>query len=199
MSRIPYVTSQSEQADVPMDEQQLLQQLQRQDCNWVAIGKACQQLQEAGYSVPAICKLTGLEPSQQEQMTVAAQVYCSLEQGKAPHPVLTHFKDCHSEVLYEFRILNQLERVHAATLAAAKHLDAEEAQAVAEAIQCFSGFEHPPEGFSEHAGDAVAYQCCQLAGEQQDLQLRSRLIARGLRFAHSESARRQLESLLTDL
>ena len=196
MSRIPYATP---QYDAMTDERQLLQQLHSKECNWVDLGKACQQLQVAGYSVTAICEATGLEPSQQEQMSVAAQVYTSLEQGKAPYPVLIHFRDCHPEVLYEFRVLDQLKRVHAATLAAAKHLDAKEAQAVAEAIQSFACLERPPEGYSEHAGDAVAYQCGQLAGDQPDLQTRSRLIARGLRFAHSDSARRQLEKLLMEV
>ena len=182
-----------------MDELQLLELLQSPDHPWVDRGKACQQLQQAGYSTLDICKVTGLEPSQLERITEAAAVYTSLEQGKAPHPVLTHFKDGDPEVLCEFCVLDLRERVHAATLATAKHLDVEGAQDVVRAIQAFACFERPPEGYSEHAGDAVAYHCCQLACEQSDLQERSRLIAHGLRFAHSESARRQLEKLLTDI
>jgi hypothetical protein len=47
-------------------------------------------------------------------------------------------------------------------------------------------------------GDAVAYQCWKLARQYSDLQERSRLIAKGLRFAYSPTARKQIEQLLTD-
>ncbi|MEM1427125.1 MAG: RuBisCO accumulation factor 1, partial [Cyanobacteria bacterium P01_H01_bin.130] len=47
-------------------------------------------------------------------------------------------------------------------------------------------------------GDAAAYQCWRLARQKSDLQERSRLIAQGLRFVSSSTARKKIESLLTD-
>jgi hypothetical protein len=44
----------------------------------------------------------------------------------------------------------------------------------------------------------VAYQVWKLAREQEDIQKRSVLIARGLNFAHSETARKKIEQLLTN-
>ena len=196
MSSIPKAIPESA---IPIDAMQLLQMLQSNEQSWVVKSKVCQQLQQVGFGTDAIFDATGLEPIQQDQMAVAAQVYSSLERGNAPKPVLAYFEGCYSDILYEFRILSQIERVHAATLAVAKHLDVDEAKAVAIAIQAFSSFTRLPKGFSEHSGDAVAYQCWVSARQQTDLQERSQVIARGLRFAHSDSARRQLETLLTNL
>lgn len=195
MSSIPNAIPES---GIPMDAMQLLQMLRSNKQSWIEKNKICQQLQQAGFNVEAISDATGIEPHVQNQISIAAQVYSSLERGNASKPVLTYFREVHSDILYEFHVLTQTERIHAATLAVAKHLDVDEAKAVAVAIQAFSGFTHLPEGFSEHAGDAVAYQCWVLARQQVNLQKRSHLIAQGLRFAHSDSARRRLETLLTN-
>ncbi|NET72485.1 MAG: hypothetical protein F6K62_16595 [Sphaerospermopsis sp. SIO1G2] len=77
-------------------------------------------------------------------------------------------------------------------------LDVDEAREVAKAIKDFSRFSTPPQGFTNHPGDAVAYQTWKLARQNSDLQERSRLIAKGLRFVHSPEARKQIEQLLTD-
>lgn len=195
MSSIPNAIPES---GIPMDAMQLLHMLGSNKQSWFEKNKICQQLKQAGFSVEAIFDATGIELYLQNQISVAAEVYSSLERGNASKPVLAYFRELHSDILYEFHVLTQTERIHAATLAVAKHLDVDEAKAVAAAIQTFSGFTHLPEGFSEHAGDAVAYQCWVSARQQVDLQERSHLIARGLRFAHSDSARRRLETLLTN-
>jgi hypothetical protein len=101
-------------------------------------------------------------------------------------------------VLYELRVLSQTERVGAATLALEKKLDAPGARDLAKAIKDFNRLANPPEEFTAHSGDAIAYQCWRRAHENQDLQERSRLIARGLQFAASGTARAKLEQLLTD-
>jgi hypothetical protein len=51
---------------------------------------------------------------------------------------------------------------------------------------------------SSHPGDAVAHQCWKSARQQPDLQKRSHLIARGLNFVHSQTARQKIEQLLTN-
>ncbi len=44
----------------------------------------------------------------------------------------------------------------------------------------------------------VAYYFAKLARQQKDIQERSRLIAKGLKFVKSAAARSELEQLLTD-
>ncbi|NCJ05977.1 hypothetical protein GS597_05515 [Synechococcales cyanobacterium C] len=179
-----------------IDADALLLMLRRKEQTWVDWGHALQALQKAGYSPQQIFEETGFEPIQQNQVTVAAQVYAGLE--SAATSVREYFSQRHSDVLYEFRILNQAGRVQAATLAAERQFDADQAREIAKAVKEFSRVASPPAAFSDQAGDAVAYQCWRLARQQEDLQARSRLIARGLQFASSASARQALETLLTD-
>jgi Rubisco Assembly chaperone C-terminal domain/Rubisco accumulation factor 1 alpha helical domain/Rubisco accumulation factor 1 helix turn helix domain len=177
--------------------QALIQSLRRKEGNWVTWGKSCQTLQKAGYSQQKIFEETGFEPIQQNQLTVAAQVHGSLVSGGAAPEVLERFERTGSDSLYEFRVLTQTERVAAATLVVAKELDSIGAGEVAKALKDFGRFKAPPE-FGDYPSDAVAHYYWKLARQQADLQARSRLIAQGLRFAKSESARLQIEKLLTD-
>lgn len=184
------------------DAQALMQTLRRKEGTWIQWGQRCHRLQQAGYGPQQIFEETGFEPIQQNQVIVAAQVYGALENQNAPEDVRSHYQQRGSDVLYEFRILTQPERVAAATLAVQKGVDADEAHEVAKAIKTYSRFPSPPTGFTEfaeHPGDAIAYHYWKLARQQSDLVSRSRLIAQGLRFAESESARKAIESLLTDL
>lgn len=176
----------------------LLRSLRRKEGTWVEWGQACQQLQKLGQSPQAIFEATGFEPVHQNQVIAAAQVYQNLVSGNAPAAVLEHFQQRGSDILYELRILTQAERVGGATLIWQHQLDVEAAHEVARAIKDFSRLPRLPEGFTTEPGDAVAYQCWKFARQKEDLQERSRLIARGLRFAQSETARRQIEKLLTD-
>jgi Rubisco Assembly chaperone C-terminal domain/Rubisco accumulation factor 1 alpha helical domain/Rubisco accumulation factor 1 helix turn helix domain len=177
--------------------QEIVQSLRRKEGNWLAWGKACQTLQKAGYSQQKIFEETGFEPIQQNQITVAAQVYSSLESGDAPPEVLARFERTGSDSLYELRVLTQAERVAAAALVVERGLDSEGAGEVTKALKDFGRFKAPPE-FSDYPSDAIAHYYWKLARQQADLQARSRLIAQGLRFAKSESARLQIEKLLTD-
>ncbi|MGL5080231.1 MAG: RuBisCO accumulation factor 1 [Microcoleaceae cyanobacterium] len=181
-----------------VDSETLVQLLRRKEATWVDWGQACAALQKSGYSSQHIFEETGFEPVQQNQVMVASQVYTSLVTGNAPEPVRLRFQQKGSDILYEFRILSQSERIAAAELVLDKNLDVDEAKDLAKAIKDFSRLSFLPEGFLNHPGDAVAYQSWRLAQEQKDLQERSRLIAKGLRFAHSSTARQQLENLLTD-
>jgi hypothetical protein len=172
--------------------------LRRKEGNWVEWGQACQLLQKNGLNPQTIFEQTGFEPTHQNQVIVASQVYSSLAVGNAPANVVEHFQRRGSDILHEFRVLSQADRVAASTLVVEKGLDVDDAHEVAKAIKDYSRLRQPPEGFTTHPGDAVAYQCWYWTRQKSDLQERSRLIAKGLKYAHSESARKALEKLLTD-
>ncbi|MFM7427856.1 MAG: RuBisCO accumulation factor 1 [Elainella sp.] len=175
----------------------LLQTLRRKEGNWVTWGQSCQTLQKAGLSQQQIFEETGFEPVQQNQVSVAAQVYGSLVSGEASPSVLERFEQSGSDSLYALRILTQTERVAAATLLVEKGLDSDGAQDVAKALKEFARLSKSAE-FSAYPDDAVAFFYWKLARQQADLQARSRLIAQALRFAKSDSARQAVEKLLTD-
>ena len=181
--------------------QELVQMLRRKEGTWVQWGQRCQALQQARYSPQHIFEETGFEPIQQNQVIVASQVYAALLSQNTSEAVRSHFQQRGSDILYEFRILTQAERAAAATLAVNKGIDTDEAHEMAKAIKAYSRLASSPNGFSdfdEHPGDAVAYHYWKLARQQSDLQNRSRLIAQGLRFAESATARQAIEKLLTD-
>ncbi|WP_416674053.1 RuBisCO accumulation factor 1 [Egbenema bharatensis] len=180
------------------EAQALFQSLRRKEGNWVAWGQACQILQKAKYSPQQIFEETGFEAVQQNQVIVAAQVYESLVSGEAAPEIIERFNPTGSDILYEFRILSQPQRVAAATIFVEKKIDSEGAREMAKALKEFSRITHPPEAFASHPSDAIAYYYWKLARQQDDLQLRSRLIAQALRFAHSPESRQQVEKLLTD-
>ncbi len=181
-----------------INTEELLQMLRRKERNWVEWGLACQQLQKAGYTSLAIFEETGFEPIQQNQVIVASQVYTTLMNVGVSEAVRSRFERTGSDTLYELRILTQPERAAAAEFIVARNIDSEGAREVAKAIKDFSKRSTPPEGFTNHPGDAVAYQYWKTAREHNDLQERSRLIARGLMFAHTQAARQQIEKLLTE-
>ncbi|MDZ8079127.1 MAG: RuBisCO accumulation factor 1 [Nostoc sp. DedQUE01] len=178
--------------------QELLRKLRQKQGNWVEWGTAIASLQKTGYNPQEIFEATGFEPIQQNQVIVGSQVYNSLEKFGVSEATRSHYATRGSDVLYELRLLTQEERATAAELIFVHKLDADEAREVAKAIKEFSYFRTLPEGFSSHPGDAVAHQAWKLARQNSDLQERSRLIAKGLRFAQTPAARKQIEQLLTD-
>lgn len=180
------------------DVAQLLRKLRQKQGNWTEWGIAIAQLPKSTYDQQAIFEATGFEPIQQNQVVVGAQVYNSLEKAGASEAVLKHYATRGSDVLYELRLLTQEERAAAAELTFEHKLDVDQAREIARAIKEFSRFRTPPEGFSNVAGDAVAYQYWKLARQNSDIQERSRLIAKGLRFAKTPTARKQIEQLLLD-
>ncbi len=185
-------------ASSEVDATQLIQQLRRKEGTWIEWGQACQTLQKAGYSPQTIFEETGFEPVHQNQVIVGAQIYASMMDAGVSEAVETHFQRKGSDVLYELRVLSQAERVAVAELVVAKSLDVDEAKDAVKAVKEFSRLGSVPEGFTNHPGDAIAHQVWKLARQQSDLQERSRLIAKGLRFAHSDTARKHIEQLLTD-
>lgn len=180
------------------DRQALLLQLRRKEGNWVEWGQACQTLQKAGLNPQQIFEETGFEPIQQNQIVVAMQVYQSMVAAGADAKAQDHFQTRGSDILYELRILSQIDRARAAEFILRHGLDTDEARDLAKPIKEYSYRKENPEGFSDDLGDAVAYHFWRLARQKSDLQERSRLIAQGLRFAHSPSARQQIEKLLMD-
>jgi len=184
--------------DPAIDTAKLVQLLRRKERNWVEWGDACAKLQKSGYNPQQIFEETGFEPIQQNQVIVASQVFTSLVKGNLSEEIKSNFQQRGSDILYEFRILNQAERLIATEFADQHKLDADEARELAKAIKEFSRFSILPQGFSNHPGDALAYQSWKSARQQHDLQQRSRLIAKGLKYAHSQTAREKIEQLLTD-
>jgi hypothetical protein len=101
-------------------------------------------------------------------------------------------------VLYELRVLNNHQRAIAAQVAKDKNLEFDAAKEVAKAMQHFVRLPQIPDGFTQHPGDAMAYQAWRTAKQKKDLQARTRLIAKGLKFAYSDTARQKIEQLLSD-
>ncbi|MEO1374022.1 MAG: RuBisCO accumulation factor 1 [Cyanobacteria bacterium J06635_10] len=178
--------------------QELLRKLRQKEGKWVEWGQACAYLQKAGYNPQEIFEATGFEPIQQNQVIVGSQVYNSLVKGGASEEVQSHYSQRGSDVLYELRLLTEEERASAAELTFKHKVDADEVKEVARAIKDFSRLRNLPEGFSAHPGDAIAYQTWKQARQKSDLQMRSRFIAKGLKFAHTDTAREKIEQLLTD-
>ncbi|MDH6058929.1 hypothetical protein NWP17_00440 [Chrysosporum bergii ANA360D] len=199
MNNLP---SQAENPDNNLNDdvvKELIRKLRQKQGNWVEWGVMIASLQKAGYSPQQIFEETGFEPIQQNQVIVGSQVYNSLATGGASEATQSHYATRGSDILYELRLLTHEERATAAELTFIHKLDADEAREVAKAIKDFSRFQTLPAGFSAHPGDAVAYQAWKLARQYTDLAERSRLIAKGLRFAHTATARNQIEQLLVDL
>jgi hypothetical protein len=180
------------------EKQTIMRSLLEKKGSWVEWGKNCQKLHKAAVKESEIFEQTGFQTSQQTLIIVAFQVYESLVKEGATREILEYCHGPQSEVLYEFRILNQEKRLDGITLAQEKKLDADGAKIVAKAIQEFSFLSQPPSGFTFHPGDAVAYQYWKKARQKKSLPDRARLIAEGLKFAHSATARAQIEKLLTD-
>jgi len=178
--------------------QALLQLLRRKEQTWVDWGKACQQLQRSGYSSVQIFEDTGLEPIQQNQVIVAAQVFESIVPLGMEPTVQAYFQQRGSDVLYELRSLSPSQRLQTATFAQQHQFDADQTRALAKAYREFQQLRERPSSFTDHPGDALAYQYWRWARERSDLQDRSRLIAQGLQMVHSSEARQQLQSLLLE-
>ncbi|MBD2437266.1 RuBisCO accumulation factor 1 [Nostoc sp. FACHB-110] len=178
--------------------QELLRKLRQKQGNWVEWGVAIATLQKSGYNPQEIFEATGFEPIQQNQVVVGSQVFNSMEKAGVSEATRSHYSTRGSDVLYELRSLTQEERAATAELCFIHKLDLDGAREIAKAIKDYSWLRNLPEGFSAHVGDAVAYQAWKLARQNSDLAERSRLIAKGLRFAHTDSARKQLEQLLVD-
>lgn len=188
----------SDPTDNPtVETETLITQLRRKEGNWVQWGHACQTLQKAGMSPHRIFEETGFEPIHQNQVIVAAQVYDSIA-PLAADTVVAHFLQRGSDVLYELRVLSRDDRARTAEFALTHSIDADAIRDVVKAVKEYRYLKTLPEGFADSVGDAVAYSYWKLARQQDDLQARSRLIAQGLRFAASASARQQVEKLLTD-
>ncbi|MBT9311060.1 RuBisCO accumulation factor 1 [Leptothoe kymatousa] len=180
------------------DTDALLLQLRRKEGHWVDWASACQTLKESGMSPQAIFEGTGFEPIQQNQIIVAGQVYQSLTGGAVSDAALQHFTARGSDSLYELRILSKDDRAKAVQLIYDQGLDSEQVRDIAKTLKEYSYRSEPPTGFSMHPGDGVAFSYWNLARQTSELQARSRLIAQGLRFAHSAGAREAIEKLLTD-
>lgn len=180
------------------EAEELMRSLLHKEGSWVEWGQICQKLQKAGYSTQRIFEDTGFQNSQQNLVIVASQVFDNLARANVAPEVLAYFKGPRSDVLYELRVLNQQQRVDAALLAYDKKIDVDGTHLVVKAIKDVSRMSQLPQAFTNSPGDWVAYLSWKRAKSQKDLQQRSRLIAQGLKFAHSATAREAIEKLLSD-
>lgn len=200
MTQIPQNPSNDleQRPESSVDVQELVARLRRKEGGWVEWGDACNTLQKSGYNSQTIFEETGFEPVHQNQVIVGAAVYKSMVTAGLGEAASSYFARKGSDILYELRILTQKKRAIAADFIVECQLDADDAKELARAMKDWARMRQAPEGFSEHPGDVLAYQCWKVARHQKDLQQRSLSIAKGLRFASSQSARQQLEQLLTD-
>mgnify|MGYP007051594990 CR=1 FL=1 len=179
------------------DPSVLVERLRRKEGRWLDWAKACQSLQQQKMTPQAIFEATGLEPAQQNQILVAAQVYEGMAKAGASPAVLEHFAHRGSDILYELRILSPQDRVRVAEFVLNRHLNADEAHEIARAVKNYAQLRQLPDGFTDHPGDAVAYQAWRTAQQTRDLQERTRAIGRAFRYVHSDTARQQVEQLLS--
>ncbi|MEO0539414.1 MAG: RuBisCO accumulation factor 1 [Cyanobacteria bacterium P01_A01_bin.105] len=180
------------------DRDALLLKLRRKLGTWVDWAEACQTLQKSGLKPHEVFEETGFEAIHQNQIIVAWQVYQSMVAAGVNDGTRSHFTERGSDALYELRILSQAARAQAAEFLYQHGLESDQVPDIAKAIKEFSYRNTLPQGFTDQVGDAVAYRYWQLARQQADMQARSRLIALGLRFAASDTARQSVEKLLTD-
>lgn len=182
-----------------IEKEEIIRSLLHKEGCWVDWGKACEKLQNSGLTNQEIFEKTGLQNSHQNLVIVASKVFDSLVKEGATDELLNYYRGPRSDVLYELRILNHQERLSAACLIYEKSLDVDGAKEVARAMKEFSYLSQPPSGFSFNPGDAVAYQYWKNARQKKTLADKARLIAEGLKYAQSATARQQIESLLTDI
>jgi hypothetical protein len=173
-----------------------LQRLRRKEGNWVEWGQSCQQLHKSGYNPQQIFEASGFEPIQQNQIVVAAQVFASMMEVGVKPATANHYSHAGSDSLYELRILSKQDRAAVADFLYERNINSDGSKEVAKAVKDYADLRQLPAGFTHHPGDAVAYQYWRYAKQQNDLMEKTRLVARGLMFAHSPSARQQVEKLL---
>jgi Rubisco Assembly chaperone C-terminal domain/Rubisco accumulation factor 1 alpha helical domain/Rubisco accumulation factor 1 helix turn helix domain len=178
------------------DAEAALLRLRRKEGNWVEWGQSCQRLQKDGYTAQQIFEASGFEPIHQNQIMVAAQVFNSMMEVGIKPTTETHFSRVGSDSLYELRVLGKKDRAAVADFLYERNINSDGSKEVAKAVKEFTDLRQRPDGFSDHPGDAVAYQYWRYAKQQNDLMEKTRLVARGLLFAHSPEARQQVEKLL---
>jgi hypothetical protein len=178
--------------------QDVLLKLRRKEGTWVDWAQGCQALQKAGFNPQQIFEETGFEPIQQNQIMVAEQVYQSAIKAGVKDATQAHFTQQGSDSLYELRLLSQGDRAAMTDFILQHGLDSDEVRDLVKPVKEYSYRKEKPPGFGEGPGDAIAYHFWKLARQKDDLQDRSRLIAQGLRFAESPTARQHIEKLLTD-
>ncbi len=181
------------------DPEAALLRLRRKEGNWVEWGQSCQQLQKLTYTPQQIFEATGFEPIQQNQIIVASQVYATMLELGVKAATASHYGRVGSDSLYELRILSKEDRAAVADFLFDRNLDSEGSKEVTKAVKEYADLRRLPEHFIKHPGDAVAYQYWRYASQQNNLMEKTRLVARGLIFAHSNGARQELEKLLGKL
>lgn len=181
---------------IDFDSEAIFLRLRRKEGSWVEWGQSCQALQKNGYDTQQIFEASGFEPIHQNQVIVASQVFGSIMEVGVRPETENHFLRAGSDSLYELRILNKKDRAAVADFLCERNMNADGAKEITKAVKEFADLRQLPPGFTDHPGDAVAYQYWRYAKQQHDLIDKTRLVARGLLFAHTVSARQEVEKLL---
>ncbi|MGQ9838607.1 MAG: RuBisCO accumulation factor 1 [Cyanobacteriota bacterium] len=179
------------------DPNTLLMLLRRKEGSWLDWAKACQTLQRQKMTPQAIFEATGFEPIHQNQIIVGSQVYEGMAKAGVSQAVLEYFGCKGSDILYELRILSPKDRVQVAELIFSRNLNADDAHEIARAVKNYAQLRERPKEFTDHPGDAVAYQAWKTAQQTSDLQERTRAISRAFQYVYSDGARQQIERLLS--
>jgi hypothetical protein len=79
--------------------EEILRSLLHKEGTWIDWGKACLELQKAGYSPQIVFEKTGFQASQQNLIIVAAQVYDSIEKAGTSEEVLSYYQGPKSDIL----------------------------------------------------------------------------------------------------
>jgi Rubisco accumulation factor 1 alpha helical domain/Rubisco Assembly chaperone C-terminal domain/Rubisco accumulation factor 1 helix turn helix domain len=189
-------TNDSPALSIDFDSEAIFLRLRRKEGSWVEWGQSCQLLQKNGFDTQQIFEASGFEPIHQNQVIVASQVFNSITEVGIKPETENHFTRMGSESLYELRILSKKDRAAVADFLCERNMNADGSKEVAKAVKEFADLRQLPTGFTDHPGDAVAYQYWRYAKQQHDLMDKTRLVARGLLFAHTVSARQEVEKLL---
>jgi hypothetical protein len=189
-------TNDSSAPPIDFNPEAIFLRLRRKEGSWVEWGQSCQILQKNGFDTQQIFEASGFEPIHQNQVIVASQVFSSITEVGVKPETESHFTRMGSDSLYELRILSKKDRAAVADFLCERNMNADGSKEIAKAVKEFADLRQLPTGFTNHPGDAVAYQYWRYAKQQHDLMDKTRLVARGLLFAHTVSARQEVEKLL---
>eukprot|EP00803_Ostreobium_quekettii_P001885 evm.model.scf_145EXC.4 EVM.evm.TU.scf_145EXC.4 scf_145EXC:60741-67612(+) len=185
---------------VPGNADAMLQRVRGGVGKWHERAAMLEPLRAAGFDGSALEDAAGVPRKEQSVMRIAGDIRESLMGGAISEEALRAYDvDGAYFMLYELRFLKAEQRARGAQYIADHGLDPRESMELARAIKEHerrNGFE---EGFSEAAGDCLAFKYfrnvleSRLADEQQEL------AQRGIEVAVTDAARERMEDLIDEL
>jgi len=165
---------------------------------WYELSHYIQALTLLGISPTKIADATGVSPIEQSNYHVQSFVYDSLEENpEFPKEKLAYFNNPQLNVLLELRELTDEERPAAAEYCVDRRLTPSETRELRRAYVLQKLFPKETTGFTDHPGDRLAYKYWRTGIEFQrsDPDKYQDAVTRGLKYAHSPTARARLEAL----